>query len=137
MDIIKTVSVKQILTEKQKQIYLDDFNKDLHEMHVELEQLKFQLHKQLKTSQYNRETKHALKHKYMQEIKQREERLESLRFKVQQLEKLPVGAELQEGTVQVLCSVKVGDSWDDVTKGGEIIIKDGIIHEIREGRFKQ
>lgn len=137
MDIIKTVSVKQILTEKQKQIYLDDFNKDLHEMHVELEQLKFQLHKQLKTSQYNREAKHALKHKYMQEIKQREERLESLRFKVQQLEKLPVGAELQEGTVQVLCSVKVGDSWDDVTKGGEIIIKDGIIHEIREGRFKQ
>lgn len=137
MDIIKTVSVKQILTEKQKQIYLDDFNKDLHEMHVELEQLKFQLHKQLKTSQYNRETKHALKHKYMQEIKQREERLESLRFKVQQLEKLSVGAELQEGTVQVLCSVKVGDSWDDVTKGGEIIIKDGIIHEIREGRFKQ
>lgn len=137
MDIIKTVAVKQILTDKQKRVYLNDFNKELHEMQIELEQLKFQLHKQLKTSQYNRETKHSLKHKYMQKIKQKEERLDGLRFKVEQLEKLPLGIEVQEGTVQVLCSVKVGDTWDDPAKGGEIIIKDGLIHEIREGRSKQ
>lgn len=134
MNIIKTVSVKRILTEKQKRQYLDEFHEEISTMHRELEQLKFQLHKELKASTYNRQTKQALKHKYMDKIKQREEGLENIKFKVNQLEKLPIGIEIHDGTVQVICKVTVGEAWDEKFQGGEIVIKDGIVHEIREGR---
>jgi hypothetical protein len=44
---------------------------------------------------------------------------------------LPLGSEIKEKEVQALVDVNVGDSWDQITKEQMIIVKDGIIIEIR------
>jgi len=45
---------------------------------------------------------------------------------------LPIGSELQDQEIQALIDIKVGDNWEEITKGKTIVIKDGTIIEIRE-----
>lgn len=52
-------------------------------------------------------------------------------FQIEQLHMLPLGSELKEKEVQAIIEVKKGTPWEDIEKGKTIIIKDGIVDEIR------
>ncbi|UOE92864.1 YlqD family protein [Alkalihalobacillus sp. LMS39] len=134
MKLIRTVVVKQILTKKRKEHLLQKLEEEETQYEKELEQLTFQLHKNQKTHQGNQERSRKVRQSYKEEIRQREEKIRSVQFKRHQLHKLQLGSELKDGTIQSLCEVKTGDVWDNILTQSEIIIKDGIIHEIREGR---
>lgn len=62
----------------------------------------------------------------------RQEKIKLLDFQCEQLHMLPLGSELKETEVQALIDVNVGDRWDELVNGKTIIIKDGIVAEIRE-----
>lgn len=55
-----------------------------------------------------------------------------LQFQLQQAENLPAGSEIDYATVQSPVSIQVGDAWDEIMSGTEIMIKDGRVHEIRQ-----
>ncbi|MFV8827125.1 YlqD family protein [Alkalihalobacterium sp. APHAB7] len=132
MKVIKSVAIKQVLTEKRKDQLLNELHFEKEQAVKELEQLKFQLHKKIK-QHTSHEQNHTLRSNFQKEIKQREEKLRGIDFKVHQLNKLEIGTELRDGTVESICEVKIGDNWDDIFSEAEIIIKDGIVHEIRKG----
>jgi hypothetical protein len=73
----------------------------------------------------------ALQAKIQEELGKRVERREQLIQQLSQIQQMPLGTEVQQGQVETTVDVKVGDSWEKIVMGAEIIVKDGIVVEIR------
>lgn len=94
----------------------------------ECDQLRFELKKLDRTKKF---PSASLKSHFEKEINGRKEKIKLIDFQIEQLNLLPLGSEIKEKEVQALVDVNVGDSWDQITKEQMIIVKDGIIIEIR------
>lgn len=130
MRIIQNVVVKQVLTEKSKAELLRKYEAARLQLQKEKEQLRFEAKRMEKTKKFHPAS--VRKH-FEKEIQNREEKIKLLEFQIEQLHLLPLGSELKEGEVQALVEVAVGDRWEDIVKKKTIIIKDGIVSEIRQG----
>jgi hypothetical protein len=128
MQLIKTVIVKQILTEKSKQELLEKYFAGKLQMQKEYEQLQFELKKLEKAKKYQPS---ALKKHFEKEMEKRIDKEKLYEFQIEQLHMLPLGSELKEKEVQALIDVNVGDDWEKVIGQPTIIIRDGKIEEIR------
>ncbi|MCD8510827.1 MAG: YlqD family protein [Bacillus sp. (in: Bacteria)] len=133
MEFIKKVTVKQILTEKSKTKLKEQFLSRQYQLNREIQQLEFVLHKKIKENKNNLKYQTSLKESFGREILKRKDKLRQLEFKLGQLDDLELGSELREGTIQMIEKIAEGDNWEEIMKGTEIVIKDGIVHEIRQG----
>ncbi|MDQ0253738.1 hypothetical protein J2S74_001110 [Evansella vedderi] len=133
MEIIKKVTVKQILTEKSKTRLKEQFLSRQYQLNKEIQQLEFVLHKKLKENKNNLKYQTSLKESFSREVQKRKDRIRQTEFKLGQLDELELGSELREGTIQMIERIAEGDNWEEIMKGTEIVIKDGIVHEIRQG----
>ncbi|UTR15123.1 YlqD family protein [Salipaludibacillus sp. LMS25] len=132
MEIIKKVVVKQILTEESRTKLKEQFLARQYQITKELKQLEFVLHKKMKENT-SANYQASLKESFNKETARRKERLRQLELKLGQLDELELGAELREGTIQMIEQVEEGDNWEEIMKGTEIVIKDGVVHELRHG----
>ena len=128
MQIIQTVVVKQILTETSKQNLLDKYFARKLQMQKEYQQLQFELKKIEKSKKY--QSSALIKH-FEKELQKRQEKEKLLEFQIEQLHMLPLGSELKEKEVQSLVDIEVGDNWEERMGKTTIIIKDGMVEEIR------
>lgn len=128
MKILQNVVVTQVLTESSKNELLDKYKSKRLQLQKESEQLRFELKKLEKTRNMQPGT---LKSHFEKEINQRQEKIKLLEFQMEQLEILPVGSELKEREVQSLIDVQVGANWEELMKTRTIVIKDGVVSEIR------
>ncbi|MGX6441969.1 YlqD family protein [Neobacillus sp. K501] len=128
MQIIQTVVVKQILTEESKQKLLEKYFAAKLQLQKEYQQLQFELKRLEKNKKY--QTSLLNKH-FEKELQKRGEKEKQLEFQIEQLHMLPIGSELKEKEVQALIEVNVGDVWDEKLTQRTILIKDGMIEEIR------
>lgn len=129
MKILQTVVVKQILTEKSKKELFEKYRFTKLQLQKETDQLRFEMRKFEKAKKFQPEN---LKKHFEKEIQMRQEKIKLLDFQCEQLHMLPLGSELKEKEVQALIDLKEGDRWDELISGKTIIIKDGIVAEIRE-----
>ncbi|MBS4217774.1 YlqD family protein [Bacillus sp. FJAT-49711] len=129
MRILQSVSVKQVLTEMSKYKLLKKYKNNKQQLKKECDQLLFEMKKLERTRKY---TSGGLKTQFDKEIDMRKEKIKLIDFQIDQLDMLPIGSELHDQDIQAVIDVKVGDNWEELTKGKTIIIKDGIITEIRE-----
>lgn len=128
MQIIQKVVVKQVVTESSKVLLHNRFSQRKVELQKELEQLKFQLKQIEKT----KKTQSSLLHtQFEKERSSRLEKIDVIDFQIEQLERLALGSELVESEMDSLLEVKIGDNWNDIKQKKEIVIKDGIVVEIR------
>jgi hypothetical protein len=128
MQLIKTVVVKQILTENSRQKLFVQYNTRRLQLQKECDQLQFELKRLEKTKTFS---PGALKKHFEKEIQMRHEKEKLLEFQIEQLHMLPIGSELKEKEVQALVEVKVGDVWDERIGQATILIKDGVVEDIR------
>lgn len=128
MNILQTVVVKQVLTETSKQILLSKFELEKSQLQKETEQLRFEMRKLEKAKKM---TVNSFKNRFENEIHTRLEKIKLLDFKIEQLHMLPLGSELKEKECQAIVEVNVGDAWEGIQTEKTIIIKDGIVDEIR------
>lgn len=128
MKIIRNIIVKQILTEKSKQVLFQKFEHQLQQLDREISQLKFEKKKYEKNKKAQLPSVLA---QFEKEISSRNEKSKLLQFQLEQLEVLPLGTELKETEVQGIVEIYEGDNWDELTRDRTIVIKDGIINEIR------
>lgn len=133
MKLLQSIIIKEVVTAEKKEEMINEFELEIKQCERELEQLTFQLYKATKDVP-NKNEQHQLRARYTEEINKRKEKLQTFRFKVQQLHKLELGTEIRSGSAERIIEVEVGDSWPNLTEQAEIIIQNGIIHEIREGR---
>ncbi|MBA4536201.1 YlqD family protein [Bacillus aquiflavi] len=128
MKILQTVMVKQILTEKSKRELMNKFHSEKSQLHKESDQLYFELKKLEKAKKF--QSDHLRKH-FEKEIQLRKEKMKIIDFQIEQLHMLPIGSELKEKEVQGIVDVNEGDCWEEIINEKTIIIKDGIVQEIR------
>lgn len=133
MKLLRTVTIKEVVTAEKKEKMIREFELEINQYKRELEQLTFQLYKATRNVQ-NKQERQSVRIRYNEEINKRKERLESINFKVQQLHKLELGTEIHAGTAESIVEVNVGERWPDGMNQTELVIRNGIIHEIREGR---
>jgi hypothetical protein len=134
LTIRRPVRVKVIVTEASRQKLLDDYQRQLKQILTELKQWQFQGKKLLADAQKRSADAYKLaQERVAREERVRKEKAEILQFQIRQVENLPEGSELDYGTVESVVEVKVGDAWDEIMAGTEIVLKDGLIHEIRQG----
>ncbi|WP_141431200.1 YlqD family protein [Bacillus sp. 03113] len=128
MKILQTVIVKQVLTEKSKQELLEKYEYNKIQMQKECDQLRFELKRLEKMKKIP--SSNLLKH-FEKEIGMRQEKSKLLDFQIEQLHMLPIGSELKEKELQGIVEISLGDLWEDVESSKTIVIKDGIVVEIR------
>ena len=128
MKILQNVMVNQVLTESSKNKLLDQYKSKRLQLQKESGQLRFELKKLEKTRNMHPST---LKSHFEKEINHRQEKIKLLEFQMEQLEILPVGSELKEREVQSIVDVQVGANWEELMKTRTIVIKDGVVSEIR------
>ncbi|GIM47562.1 hypothetical protein DNHGIG_31110 [Collibacillus ludicampi] len=130
--IRQPVMVKFIVTEQTKQLIVRELQQAITNVGVELDQLEFHAKRALEEAK--KQGLHAVEAVQQQiesERKARLERREQLMAHLTQIQQAELGSELPHGQVETTIEVKVGDSWEDIMRGGEIVLKDGIVHEIR------
>lgn len=127
--------VKQVVTESSKQKMLIDYNKKKKQLEKEISQLEFQLHKKLKTSKNDYEYQNLLKSSFLKEIKERNDKVKMILFQIQQINDLELGSEVNDHVVESIVNIEIGDKWDEILNS-EIVLKDGVVHEIRKGGNK-
>lgn len=128
MQIIQKVTVKQILTENSKTTLLQSFEQAKRNLIKECEQFKFEIKKFEKNNKYRQKDISSF---FEKEIDLRKEKIKLLDFQIKQLDILPLGSELKENEVNALVEVDIGYNWEQFTKEKSIIIKEGIVVDIR------
>lgn len=134
MKIKVPIPVKMIITEKVKVELIKETKENFNQIEIELEQLQFQKKKLLvdaKKKSSNAVSDVEIRMDY--EEARRKEKLDSLEIQLSILEKLEEGDIINNGNVEAEFEVNVGDSWNDINNNYAIIVKDGVIVEIRKG----
>jgi len=126
--ILQTVVVKQVLTENSKQKLFENYTLRKQQLEKECDQLRFEMKKLEKVKKFQPA---SLKKHFEKEISIRQEKMKLLDFQIEQLHILPLGSELKEKEVKAIIEIEKGDRWEDIQSGKTIIIKDGIVDEIR------
>nr|WP_242035274.1 YlqD family protein [Mesobacillus harenae] len=108
---------------------LENYQNRKFQLQKECDQLKFAMKKFEKANKHQAEA--AIK-QYDKEIRGKEEKSKLIDFQIEQLHILPLGSELKETELQAVVELQVGDSWESFLGSQTIIIKDGVVAEIRE-----
>jgi hypothetical protein len=127
MKILQSVVVKQVLTEKSKKELLYNFESQLIRLRKECEQLQFE---QKRLEKNGKSHVQEIRSHFEIEINKRTEKMKMVTFQIDQLNLLALGSEVKEKEVQAIVEVQIGDSWNKISQA-EIVIKDGIVQEIR------
>ncbi|MFD1067601.1 YlqD family protein [Oceanobacillus locisalsi] len=129
MQLIKKVPIKLVVTEESKEKIRQNFINHKLRLEQECQQLQFEIRK-LKNKNAN--TRSDMESRFNQEIKNRQEKIKLLDFKIEQLDELEMGSEIVEKEVEALVEVEVGSDWDHIMKEQAIVIKDDKVIRIDE-----
>ncbi|MCY8464515.1 YlqD family protein [Bacillus atrophaeus] len=126
MQIIHRVTVMQVLTEHSKEKLVASFEEKKQSLERECNQLYFQLRKHEK-DHLNPDVTEQFK----KAIEKRQDKIKMIDFQINQAHTLPLGSEVKEKEIDALLSIDVGDNWHEKTAANTIVIKDGVVIEIR------
>jgi len=136
MRIRRPVQVKLILTEPTRNRFLGELEEQVKRLRMELEQLQFQGKKLLSDAQRRGPAAvEVVRERLAREERARRERIEALKAQAEQLRVLPEGSEVLYTTVESDVEIRVGDDWNALMHGAEIVLKDGVVVAIRDGRM--
>ncbi|MBB5172102.1 YlqD family protein [Texcoconibacillus texcoconensis] len=133
MEIIKKVVVKQILTEDSRNKMKEQLLSRQYRLNNEIQQLEFVQQRQMRDTKADSSKQANIQEGFKREMTRRKERLRQIEVQLSQLDDLELGSEVKEGTLQTIENIEEGDDWQGVMGGTEIVIKDGVVHEIRKG----
>ncbi|WP_132370143.1 YlqD family protein [Melghiribacillus thermohalophilus] len=127
MKIVRKTAVKQVLTEKSKELMREKFSRQRSQLENECRQLDFEKRKLQNKKGISQQEVHK---RFQKEIERRENQIKWLDYKLEQLNLLPPGSEITEGEVDEIIEVHEGDNWKEMMGERSIIIKDGIVIRI-------
>ncbi|QGH34513.1 hypothetical protein GI584_10945 [Gracilibacillus salitolerans] len=127
MKIIKKIAVKKIVTDQSKGQLREEYQFKIFKLEQECEQLKFE---QKKLEQRSANKKADIEAKFKKEMANRKDHIKWYKYKLEQLEILPTGSEINDGEVEAVIDIEEGMNWDDLTEQTAIIVKDGMITKI-------
>ncbi len=132
LTISRPVAIKTIVTEAFKRLY----TQELEEAIKRVEAVEQQLETQIRRSELERQLApqaRAIRQQLEYERARQEATRAELGMRLREAQQLELNSEFSQGTLEGLVEVNVGDNLFNKIGHTEIVVKDGIILEIREG----
>ncbi|HET8999764.1 MAG TPA: YlqD family protein [bacterium] len=128
----RPVIIKTIVTEAFKRLYMADLEDAIKRVDAIMQQIdvqarRFELERQV-TPQQSRSLRAQLE---LERQRQEATKIE-LQTRLREAQDLELNSEFTQGTIEGMVEVAVGDNLFDKISRTEIIVKDGIVLEIRE-----
>ncbi|KAB8138714.1 hypothetical protein F9U64_03610 [Gracilibacillus oryzae] len=127
MKIIRKVAVKQVVTDQTKMNLKEEYELKIFKLEQECQQLIFE---QKKLEQRSSKNKADIALKFQKEMSNRKDHIKWYKYKLEQLEILPIGSEISDGEVDAMIEIEEGMDWNEIIDQKSILIKDGIITKI-------
>lgn len=121
------VTVKAKLTEKLKERLINDFTKTVEQMELEIKQIGIDHQRELDN---NPQQAARINQFFGNETAQRRQRIAEANVRRETIEKLQIGAEITQGTLERQVDLKIGDNMREIMNV-EILIEDDKIIAIR------
>ncbi len=121
------VTIKAKLTEKLKERLIGDFTKTAEQMELEIKQIEIDRKRELDN---NPDNAARIQQFFGNEINQRRQRIAEANMRRETIEKLQIGAEITQGTLERQVELKVGDNMREIMNV-EVLIEDDKIIAIR------
>lgn len=121
------VTIKAKLTEKLKERLINDFTKTAEQMELEIKQIEIDRKRELDN---NPDNAARIQQFFGNEINQRRQRISEANMRRETIEKLQIGAEITQGTLERQVELKVGDNMREIMNV-EVLIEDDKIIAIR------
>lgn len=140
IQLMRQVAVKAIVTENFKTQVANEIDRNLQQIDAELQQLEFKGKRAIADIEKRSITPPPPEVKAQietirQQVESEKIRLAQLREEMnaqkQALAELPIGSVVTQFTVENPIEVRVGENIFQRLEGGEILVKDGVIQEIR------
>ncbi|NLU42391.1 MAG: 16S rRNA processing protein RimM [Firmicutes bacterium] len=132
INVKRTIIVKTIVTEKFKEEMLDTIKASLNRIELELQQMEFQGKRTLSgLEKQNVKQAVSLRQQLEAEREKRFEAKKRLQNQQQEVSEWQIGDEVIQGTLEGYVDLQIGDSIRSIL-GSEIVVKDGVVVEIRE-----
>ena len=127
----RPVVIKTIVTEAFKRLYIADLEDAIKRVDMIVQQIDVQARRFELERQVTPQTRNMRAQLELERTRQEAARLE-LQARVQEARELQLNTEFTQGTLDGMVDVSVGDNLFDKISRTEIIVKDGIVLEIRE-----
>ena len=121
------VTVKAKLTEKLKERLISDFTKTVEQLELEIKQIEIDRQRELTN---NPDQAGRISQFFGNEIAQRRQRIAEANVRKETVEKLTIGAEVTQGTLERQVELKIGDNMREIMNV-EVLIEDDKIVAIR------
>lgn len=121
------VTVKAKLTEKLKEHLISDFTKTIEQLELEIKQIGIDHQREL---QNNPGQEVRINQFFGNETAQRRQRIAEANLRKETVEKLAIGAEITQGTLERQVELKIGDNMREIMNV-EVLIEDDKIIAIR------
>jgi hypothetical protein len=140
ISLIRQIAVRAIVTENFKTQVASEISRNLQQIDAELQQLEFKGKRAIadiekKTGGLATADTRTQIETVRGQVEQEKMRLlqlkEEMQSQSQALTELPIGSVVTQFTVENPVEVRVGENIFQRLEGGEILVKDGIIQEIR------
>jgi hypothetical protein len=131
--IKRPVQIIAIVTEEFKQELTNELQEASTEAQQRIEQMEFQGRRYLADVQRTNITQAmAVRQQLEREKSKYEDVRKELQERIQEIAGLPLGSEYPRGTIESEVEINTGDNLFDKISRTQIVIKDGVIQEIRE-----
>ena len=131
LTVTRPVLIKAVVTESFKRLYVQDLEDAIKRADVILEQITTQIRRSELERQVSPQSRAIRQQLEVEHARQEAARAE-LQMRLREAESLQLNMEFTQGTVESLVEVSIGDNLFNKLGRAEILVKDGIILEIRE-----
>ena len=138
IQLMRQVAVKAIVTENFKGQVANEIGRNLQQIDAELQQLEFKgkraiadIEKRSGQAPEGRVQIETIRQQVEAEKMRLLQLKEEMQAQQQALAELPIGSVVTQFTVENPIEVRIGENIFQRLEGGEILVKDGVIQEIR------
>ncbi|MBI2842600.1 MAG: YlqD family protein [Armatimonadetes bacterium] len=133
MRLKRAITIKAIVTEDFKSGLREELTKTLDRVESAAQHLDFQLRRYVpEVAKADIEQAGRLRREIEGERQKHESARAEIQSRLGEVAGLEIGSEFVQGTIEGDVDVAVGDNLFDKLGGAEVIVKDGIVQEIRE-----
>lgn len=132
LTVSRPVVIKAIVTESFKRLYIQDLEDAIKRVEAIEQQVDTQIRRTELERQISPQSRAVRQQLELERARQDATRAE-LMMRLREAQQLELNSEFTQGTVESLVEVSVGDNLFNKLGRAEIVVKDGIILEIREG----
>jgi hypothetical protein len=132
MTVVRPLVVKAIVTESFKRQYLGELEDTVKRLDAVITQIDTQIRRAELERQITPQGRAIRQQLEIERSRQEAARME-LQARIKEAESLELNSEFSQGTIESLVDLSVGDNFFTRLARAEVVIKDGIVIEIREG----